>query len=114
MKLNRRSFMIGAGGLSLAAWSAPLLASDGVADYKLDIRAGRAELLEEGGPKTAIWGYDGIVPGPMLRGRRGQPMRVTVTNNIQQPTSCWTQSVPLQLLWSRKGLHHPGSPFFLT
>jgi FtsP/CotA-like multicopper oxidase with cupredoxin domain len=56
-------------------------------DYSLDIRPGQATLLEVGGAKAAIWGYDGQVPGPMIRARRGKPLKVTVTNNLPQPTS---------------------------
>ncbi len=55
--------------------------------YALEIRPGQAELLDEGGPKTDIWGYDGQVPGPLIRARKGQPLKVTVTNRLQQPTS---------------------------
>ena len=75
-------------GLALigAGWSMPSLARERY-DYKLDIRPGQATLLDEGGPKAAIWGYDGQVPGPLIRARRGKPLTVTVINNLPQPTS---------------------------
>jgi spore coat protein A len=53
--------------------------------YVLTQRVAAAGILP--GPATTIWGYDGIYPGPTLRGRRGRPMVVTVRNQLPVPTS---------------------------
>jgi len=41
------------------------------------------------GPKetpTPIWGYDGVVPGPTLRVKRGEEVRVRLVNELKQDT----------------------------
>ncbi|MDH3743384.1 MAG: multicopper oxidase domain-containing protein, partial [Hyphomicrobiales bacterium] len=89
MLITRRQMLKGSAGLALLGWSSSARAAEGEApgQYTLDIRPGQAELLDAGGPKTPIWGYDGIVPGPLLRVKRGQRMTVAVTNKLVQPTS---------------------------
>jgi spore coat protein A len=51
----------------------------------LAISAGTAQPLP--GPATPIWGYGGRWPGPTLVATRGQPLRVRVTNRVDQRTS---------------------------
>ncbi|GIE82365.1 spore coat protein A [Actinoplanes philippinensis] len=53
--------------------------------YLITQRVARAELIP--GTKTEIWGYDGLFPGPTLRGRKGRRMVVTVRNELPVPTS---------------------------
>jgi FtsP/CotA-like multicopper oxidase with cupredoxin domain len=79
----------GLGGIAFSGWSmpAPVSAAEDVVAYKLTLRPAEAELLEANGPKTAVWAYDGKVPGPLLRARRGQRIRIDVTNSLTQPTS---------------------------
>lgn len=38
-------------------------------------------------PRTKIWGYDGNVPGPLLRYRQGDTVRVRLENDLPDPTS---------------------------
>ena len=88
MLINRRQILTGTAGLAVLGWSSGLRAAgETPGDYQLNIRPGHAELLEAGGAKTPIWGYDGIVPGPLLRGLRGKKMTVAVTNQLAQPTT---------------------------
>jgi FtsP/CotA-like multicopper oxidase with cupredoxin domain len=56
-------------------------------EYSLEVRPGAARLLEDQSLQTATWGYDGEVPGPVLRAQRGRPITVNVTNRLDQPTS---------------------------
>ncbi|WP_455373337.1 multicopper oxidase family protein [Limibacillus halophilus] len=53
------------------------------------LRAGpaSARLLPEGEPRTSLWGYDGSVPGPLLRLRQGEELAVTLENGLEQPTA---------------------------
>lgn len=37
--------------------------------------------------RTKIWGYDGSVPGPLLRYRQGDTVRVRLENRLPDPTS---------------------------
>ena len=38
-------------------------------------------------PATAVWAYNGRVPGPMLRVRQGDTLRVQVANDLAEPTT---------------------------
>lgn len=53
----------------------------------LEARPGKANLLETSDAATAIWGYDGRVPGPVLRARQGDEVWVRFTNRLDQPTT---------------------------
>ncbi len=53
----------------------------------LEARPGTAQLLETANTKTAIWGYGGGVPGPVLRIKRGGELWVRLQNRLSQPTT---------------------------
>ncbi len=53
----------------------------------LEAREASAPLLGDQGSPTAVWAYDGLVPGPVLRARRGDTLRVRLKNSLSQPTS---------------------------
>jgi len=66
----------------------PVLApvrSDGDGDhYEITQRVGSAEILP--GVSTAIWGYNGIFPGPTIESRSGRPITITHINELPVPT----------------------------
>ena len=41
----------------------------------------------DGYPDTAVWAYEGAVPGPELRVRQGKPVRITVINKLGEDTT---------------------------
>ncbi|MDJ1156736.1 multicopper oxidase family protein [Chelatococcus sp. SYSU_G07232] len=45
--------------------------------------------------ETALWAYDGSVPGPLLRVRRGEEVRLRLKNDLPQPTSLHWHGVRL-------------------
>ena len=51
----------------------------------IEARAGTLRLVPAG--ETAIWGYDGQVPGPLLRIRHGDDLNVRLVNKLAQPTT---------------------------
>jgi FtsP/CotA-like multicopper oxidase with cupredoxin domain len=53
----------------------------------LEAREGKLKLLSEPATPTAIWGYDGVVPGPLLRFNRNEEVKVRLINKLPQPTS---------------------------
>lgn len=53
----------------------------------LEARAGAMQLRPEPKPKTAIWGFDGAAPGPLIRVKQGEEIRIRLKNGLQQPTS---------------------------
>jgi len=57
--------------------------------------AGRAPLIGGDYPQTDVWAYDGNVPGPMLRVRQGEPVRITVENRLDEDTTVHWHGVRL-------------------
>ena len=53
----------------------------------LEAREGKLQLLPEPAPPTAVWGYNGGVPGPILRFKKGEEVKVRLVNKLAQPTS---------------------------
>ena len=87
-RLDRRRVLAGMAAtivplpaLSPSAWAA----ADAPAVRTLEARPGTLRLLPSA--DTAIWGYDGQVPGPLLRLRHGEELRVRLVNKLDQPTS---------------------------
>ena len=53
--------------------------------YVQTIREARAQVLP--GPKTPIWGYNGMFPGPTFKVRAGRPVVVRRINKLKVPVS---------------------------
>jgi FtsP/CotA-like multicopper oxidase with cupredoxin domain len=49
-------------------------------------RPGFVQLRGAEQPPTAVWGYDGVVPGPVLRVKRGEEIMVRLANDLPEPT----------------------------
>jgi len=86
--LSRRAFL-GASAAGLAAVSLPrrLRAGPAEARFALTATAGEAPLVGAGYPETAVWAYNGVVPGPEIRARQGDRITVRVTNRLDEPTT---------------------------
>ena len=83
MPLTRRQFLSSSAAClafpaSVSAVEMPLLTA----------QPGLQQLAPEGyAPTPMIWGFDGQVPGPEIRVRKGQPIRRRVLNGLDQPLS---------------------------
>jgi FtsP/CotA-like multicopper oxidase with cupredoxin domain len=65
--------------------------------YDVETRKGTAQLLPAPFPKTEIWGYNGIYPGPTFRQtRKGAYTVVRNTNSLPESTSTHLHSSPTQ------------------
>ncbi|MGH6867274.1 MAG: multicopper oxidase domain-containing protein, partial [Methylocella sp.] len=53
----------------------------------LEAREGNLSLLPEPATPTAVWSYNGEVPGPLLRFKKGEEVKVRLVNKLAQPTS---------------------------
>lgn len=86
MTINRRQFLA-----STAAMAAmPNFTGAASAPVILEARAGQQRLIpEEFGtyPETDIWGFDGGVPGPVIRAGQGDVIHRKLVNTLPQPTS---------------------------
>lgn len=85
--MTRRGVLCGSGAVAvMSALPAGLVrAQEAVREYRLTAAPGRASLTGEG--DTDVWCYNGQVPGPTLRVRQGQRLRVVVENKLAEPTT---------------------------
>lgn len=56
-------------------------------EHRIKVTPGHALLKSGDGPQTAVWTYDGTLPGPTLRLRQGEPVRITVENGLGEDTT---------------------------
>ncbi|MGB6324638.1 MAG: multicopper oxidase family protein [Methylocella sp.] len=71
--------------LALPARAEPPSAQNGF--RVLEAREGNLSLLPEPASPTAVWSYNGEVPGPLLRLKKGEEVKVRLVNNLVQPAS---------------------------
>ena len=67
--------------------SYPLVATPNGVVRSFDITAEEAVLPLVDGTRMRVWAYNGSVPGPTLRIRLGETLRVRFTNKLPQPTT---------------------------
>lgn len=74
----------------MAAALRPLTASGarpGLREYQLTLTPAEAKLLGPEHPAVPVWSYNGQVPGPLLRVRQGERLRVVVENRLTEETT---------------------------
>jgi FtsP/CotA-like multicopper oxidase with cupredoxin domain len=81
--MNRRGFLASAAGLAIS----PRCVLAQVPGRKLRLAAATQSLVGAGNPTTAVWAYNGVVPGPELRLRQGERLRVEVENALSADTT---------------------------
>ena len=95
--INRRSFL--AGGVSVAVASSFLSAahSSRTGEFSIVAKSGRAPIAGKSHPPTDVWCYDDLVPGPEIRVRQGEPIRVVVRNELPEGTTVHWHGIRLQI-----------------
>ncbi len=58
-----------------------------VREFRLAAAPARIPLVGPGYPETAVWAFDGTVPGPELRVRQGDRVRIVVENQLGEGTT---------------------------
>lgn len=87
--ISRRSLLVASGG-ALLATTVPhrvLRAAEAVKNVTLAAKPGRISLVGAPYPDTDIWGYGGHVPGPEIRVRQGDRLRIVVENGLPEDTT---------------------------
>ena len=86
--LTRRAFLTRSAAFG-AALALPVsrVHAAAVRDFTLTPAPAEAALVGAPHPPTAVWAYDGSIPGPELRVRRGDRLRVAVENGLPAPTT---------------------------
>ncbi|MGI9370943.1 MAG: multicopper oxidase family protein [Hyphomicrobiales bacterium] len=88
MRISRREILKSIGATSFIA-ATPRIARAETPDSFIVLNATEAT-APIGGTEyepTAVWAYDGTVPGPVIRAKQGEELRVRFTNNLSQPSS---------------------------
>ena len=85
--MSRRAVLQAGASVMLAGWSGSGVRADTNHVIQIAARAGDAPLRGPDQPPTAIWGYDGKVPGSILRVPQGQPVRIVVDNRLGEDTT---------------------------
>ncbi len=84
--LSRRQFIAtSAASLLVPSWSVRAASDDGF--MVLEPKPATAPLSGADKPPVNIWGYQGLVPGPVIRTKRGGRVRVRLKNGLSQPTT---------------------------
>ena len=84
MTLTRREFLAAAATLP---WLPYGRANAALHRHVLEARTGRQQLVPADYPDSEIWSFNGTAPGPELRVRQGDTLRVQVKNALPQPTT---------------------------
>lgn len=86
--LTRRHFLgLSAAGGLYAAMPKVARAQSGVVEYRLTATPGKARLIKPDIPETDLWTFSGTVPGPLLRLKQGERLRVLVENRLSEATT---------------------------
>jgi FtsP/CotA-like multicopper oxidase with cupredoxin domain len=87
-RFSRRSFVATSGAAAVGAMFPPWPAGAGsFAKYHLSARPAQAHLVGGSHPETAIWSYNGAVPGPEIRIRQGERLRIEIENQLAEETT---------------------------
>ncbi|WFP60650.1 multicopper oxidase family protein [Mesorhizobium sp. WSM4904] len=84
--ISRRGFLAAVASAAASASLRPVRAS-AVDERSLKVAPGKARFGDADGPFTPVWAYHGTIPGPTLRLRQGQPVRITVENGLDEDTT---------------------------
>lgn len=83
--LTRRALLASGAGAMFAA-GLPLGRAAAAAEFHLIAAAGAAQLVPASA-RTAVWAYNAGIPGPLLRVRQGDNVRVTLDNRLAEETT---------------------------
>jgi FtsP/CotA-like multicopper oxidase with cupredoxin domain len=86
--ISRRGLLLAGAGLAIAAATRPWRVLAATAQtYRVVPGPAQAALVGGDYPPTDVWAYDGQIPGPTLRLRQGEPVRIIVENKLDEDTT---------------------------
>lgn len=87
--MSRRRVLIAGGAIAVGAAAGALPRAARARPVARTLRAGsgRVHLVGEDHPQTTVWCFDGRVPGPEIRARQGDRLRIEVTNALAEETT---------------------------
>lgn len=90
--MNRRQFLASASALAIL----PLQASAAAETLTLRAEAVTRQLLPKGEGSTAMLGFNGSMPGPELRLKRGEQISIDVENRLEEGTAVHWHGIRLE------------------
>jgi len=86
---SRRAFLLGAGTMAALPLlpALPARAAGQPRAYSLRAAPSPVRLAPEPFPETTLWTFNGTSPGPEIRVRQGETVRIVVENGLQDDTS---------------------------
>lgn len=88
MQISKRQFLLSAAGATALAALPFRLNLAFAADGFIEMTAGKIrKKLADDGPPSDLWAYNGEVPGPEIRVKKGERVRVRFHNKLEEPTS---------------------------
>lgn len=91
LALSRRTLLkacaIAAASLAIPASLAPAARAANARAVVLRAAPGRVRLVPEPYDETPVWSYGGTVPGPEIRVRQGERLRIAVENGLAEATT---------------------------
>lgn len=86
--LSRRNFLrAGTGIAATALLPKSLAAAPRVREFQLTAKPGTASLTGGNFASTPVWSYNGTIPGPEIRVRQGDRLKIVVDNQLPQETT---------------------------
>ena len=92
--MKRRNFLTGAAATAVLPWLKAAEASPKT--HYLRASASSQQIVPEDYPQTAVWCYDHSLPGPELRVRQGDRVRVLVENALDEDTTVHWHGIRLE------------------
>jgi len=71
-------------------------AAAGAREFRLRAGPDRAQIAPEPYGRTAVWSYNGAVPGPEIRVRQGDRLKIVVENGLAEETTVHWHGVRVQ------------------
>mgnify|MGYP002717088257 FL=1 len=87
--IGRRRLLLAGGAVAAVGLAPAILRPVQAAEptHRLIPGPGRVHLVGDEYPETTVWAYDGRVPGPEIRVRQGDRLRIAVTNALAEETT---------------------------
>src|SRR5712691_4331908 len=98
LPISRRSVLVGATSASTVALApSAIQSSPSVSELKLVAVPARWPIVGKPHPETEVWSYDGRLPGPEIRVRQGESVRIIVENKLVQDTTVHWHGIRLPI-----------------
>lgn len=94
--MSRRAFLRATAGFALGSKVQSVPAASG-REYRLTAAAAQAPIVGGGYPSTDVWAYNARLPGPVLRVRQGEPLRIIVANDLSEGTTVHWHGIRLPI-----------------